>query len=309
MLKARRAILLAKTESSYSVDPTLAAASDSMLVRNVRIGTLQQELDERRPARPWFGIAGKAVAKSLRTISFDVELAGSGTAGTAPGFGPLLKACGMSETTVAVTSVTYAPISTGESSVYMKFYMDGKIYALAGCRGNVTFSFVRGRVPLMRFTFLGLYVIPADGAIVTPTLTIFKTPLAVNLANTPTTSFHSYAAKLSELELDVGNVVTHNNKPQREAIDFLDRMTKGRIKFEEELVATKDWYTIAKAGTTGALSVVHGTVAGNIATLGSTLTQIEQIEKDEEDNIAVEGLPFSCIPGSSGNDEFSLAFT
>ena len=42
-------------------------------------------------------------------VTFEVEMAGSGTAGTAPAFGPLLKACGNSETIVTDTSVTYAP--------------------------------------------------------------------------------------------------------------------------------------------------------------------------------------------------------
>ncbi|MCK7495178.1 MAG: hypothetical protein MZW92_31855 [Comamonadaceae bacterium] len=42
-------------------------------------------------------------------LTFDVEIKGSGAAGTAPELGVLLKGCGFGETVVAVTSVTYAP--------------------------------------------------------------------------------------------------------------------------------------------------------------------------------------------------------
>lgn len=309
MLKARRAILQAKNESSYSVDPTLTAADNSILARNLRVRTIQQELDERRPARPWFGSAGKAVSKTARVVSFDVEVAGSGAAGTAPGVGPLLKACGMSETVTPATSVAYTPISTGESSAYLKFFNDGKLYAAPGARGNVVVRFDRGRVPLFQFNFLSLYLIPADVAIPAPTLTLFQTPLAMNKDNTPTTSVHGTAVKMGALELDAGNVVFHNNKPQSEAILLLDRLTRGRVSFEEELVATKDWYSIVKAGTAGALSVVHGTAAGNIVTIGAPAIQLEDVDKAEEDMIAMENVPFNCRPGSSGSDEFSITFT
>jgi len=309
MLKARRAILQAKNESSYGVDPTLTAADNSILARNLRVKTMQQELDERRPARPWFGAAGKAIAKTARVISFDVELAGSGAAGTAPGFGPLLKACGCAETIVGATSAAYTPISTGESSVYLKFFNDGKLYAAPGARGNCIIAAPRGRVPLLQFNFLALYLIPADVAIPAPTLTAFQTPLAVNLANTPTSSLHGTAVKLGGLELDFGNMVFHNNKPQSEAIVLLDRMSRGRIGFEEETVATKDWYTAIRAGTTGALSIVHGTAAGNIVTIGAPNLQLEDVDKAEEDMIAMENVPFNLRPGASGSDEFSLTFT
>jgi hypothetical protein len=46
-------------------------------------------------------------------VEFDVDLVGSGTAGTAPAWGPLIQACAFAEVIVASTSVTYNPVSSG----------------------------------------------------------------------------------------------------------------------------------------------------------------------------------------------------
>lgn len=308
MLKAKRCVGQGKAEGTYSVDPTLTAADNSIIMRNVRLRTMQQALDERRISRPWFGGAGKAIAKTARMLSFDCELAGSGVAGTAPGWGPFMKACGASETIVPATSVTYAPVSTGESSVYIKWFMDGKMFALPGSRGSCSLRLQAGKIPLLSFNFIGLYLIPADVAIPAPTF-VSATPLAVNKVNTPTTALHGTAVKLSSLELDLGKQVLHNNKPQIEEVHILDHQAGGRISFEEELVAVKDWYTIVRAGTTGALSVIHGTAAGNIATLSAARLQLEGVDQAEEEMVSIENMPFNLQPGASGNDDWSIALT
>lgn len=309
MLKARRALLLAKNEATYALDPTLTGAANAILARDVKFKALGQDLDMRSPALPWFGDLGGAVVKGWHEISFDVEMAGAGAAGSAPGYGPLLKACGMSETLNGGVSAVYTPISTGESSAYLKFFVDGKCHIAAGCMGSVVMVLEKGKVPLLRFKYIGLYVIPADAALPSPTLTAFQTPLAVNLQNTTPATLHTYAAKFSLIEIDVGNICVHRNVPNSEAIRFVDRKTKGRVRFEEELVATKDWYTIARAGTTGAVAVTHGTVAGNKVALSVPNAQLEQIDADEEDQIAMETIPFNGRPGASGNDEYSITIT
>lgn len=306
MFKAKRCLITAKNEASYGVDPVPTGAANAILARNVRFKNLAQELEARRPALPWFGGRGKVVARSWHEVTFECEIAGAGAAGDVPGYGPLLKACAMSETINAATNVIYAPITTGESSVTIYFYIDGKLHKMVGAMGTVSLNFEKGKVPLYQFRFLGLYVLPADTAIVTPTLTTFQTPLAVNLANTTPATVHAFAAKFSKLMLDIGNVVTHRNVPNSEAIRFLDRDVKGSVSWEAELVATKDWYTIARAATLGALAVTHGTVAGNKVTVGAPNLQIEELDGGDEEGVAYESVPFNCRPGAAGGDEFSI---
>jgi len=58
-----------------------------------------------------FGSTGTIHAGPHQMVEFDIEMAGSGVVGTRPAYGDLFMACAMSETIVAVTSVTYAPAS------------------------------------------------------------------------------------------------------------------------------------------------------------------------------------------------------
>lgn len=312
MLKARIALLAAKTESSYGVDPTLTGDANAILAQNVRFSPLKQQHDERLPAMPWFGNKSKVVVAGWHEISFEVEIGGQGSAdlaaGTAPHWGCLHKACAMSETLNAATNAIYAPISSSETSVYLKFFINGKVHIAAGCMGNVVASFVKGKRPVWQYRFIGLYVIPADSAILTPTFTA-QTPLAMNNANTTPLTLYTYAAKVSQLTFDFGAKPIYRNVPNSEAIRIIDRKTVGSVKFESELVATKDWYTIMRAGTTGALAITHGTVAGNKVAIAAAAMQFETDDMDEEDGIMMESIPFNCAPSTAGNDEFSITCT
>jgi len=60
--------------------------------------------------------AGTSGGPRFAEIAFEVSIAGSGTAGTAPSWGPLLKACGFYESLVASTSATYGPRTANPST-------------------------------------------------------------------------------------------------------------------------------------------------------------------------------------------------
>src|SRR6185369_11360568 len=109
---------------------------------------------------------------------------------------------------------------------------------------------------------------PVDQAVPTPTLTGFKKPLAVNLANTSTMTLHTFAGKFSDLSIDLGNELRYRNLPNSEAVRFIDRETVGQCVLEDELIGTKDWPTIIKGETLGALAVTHGP-AGNRVTIAA----------------------------------------
>jgi hypothetical protein len=83
-----------------------------VLVSALEVQPLQLELKDRELILGYLGNTEMVVGQRLVSVSFDVEIAGSGTAGTAPKWSALMQACGFSETIVSVTSVTYAPISS-----------------------------------------------------------------------------------------------------------------------------------------------------------------------------------------------------
>ncbi|MGF7178436.1 hypothetical protein [Azospirillum doebereinerae] len=106
-LRSKNAALLAKIETTEGTDAAPVAGSDAVLVENLQISfnpTIVQtnevtgSLDSRGP------IAGGMTVQ----ITFDVLLKGSGTAGTAPEWGKLLKAAGWAEV-VTAAAVPVAP--------------------------------------------------------------------------------------------------------------------------------------------------------------------------------------------------------
>jgi hypothetical protein len=106
-LRARNGALTAKIESSEGTENAPSASTDAISIENPRIAfspNLIQTDEQTGSLDPEGPIVGGMPCQ----ISFDVLLKGSGAAGTAPEFGDLLKACGMSET-VTGTAVPSSP--------------------------------------------------------------------------------------------------------------------------------------------------------------------------------------------------------
>ena len=309
MLKAKLCAITAKNESPYATDATPTAASNAMLATDVDVSPLETETDKRSLVLPWYGHQGEFVGGQFARCRFSTELAGGGAAGTAPKWGPLAKACAMSETTNAGVSVVYAPISGSEVSASIYFYINGRLHKFLGSMGSAKIMLAAGKAPKIQWDFLGLYAIPTDTAMITPTLTGWTKPVPVNNANTSTLTLHSYAIKTRSLEVDVGVSNVYRNLPNSEAVRMIDREAKFSAVFEDELVATKDWWTIIKAATLGALAVTHGTVAGNIVAIAAASAQILRPKMSNENGIAMLGVDGGLVPSTAGNDEFSITVT
>lgn len=303
----RRLALLAKTEVSYGTDPVPTGMANAIQAIDAVLTPLVAQQISRDLLRPYLGHPGVLLTGEHAMVEFSVELAGSGTAGTAPAFGPLLLACGMSETIVAATSVTYAPVSSLYNAVTIYFNRDGVRHVLLGARGSWTLDLTVGRVPRLRFRFLGLIGTISDTALPAVTLTAWKRPAKVNKANT-TITLHGLALVTPGLTLDLGARVEPRMLVGEETIEIVDRQATGSVTPDAVLLATKNWMSIARGETTGALSAVHGTVAGNIATIAGPSVQIGPPTEQEAQGILTNTLPLILQP-DAGNDELSIAFT
>lgn len=97
----RKGSVLAKIESVYGTDPVPTGSANAILVRNINLSPIAAETVGRDVVRPYLGESDQLLANTRVELTFEVEIAGAGTAGTAPGYGPLLRACAMDETTLA----------------------------------------------------------------------------------------------------------------------------------------------------------------------------------------------------------------
>ena len=111
-------------------------------------------------------------------MNFKVELVPSGTAGTAPAWGPLLRACACAQVIVAGTSVTYNPISDNHESVTIHLWIGGTRYVLNGARGTCIFRLNAQGIPYMEFAFKGLFAVPSEVDAADPDLDQFREPAA-----------------------------------------------------------------------------------------------------------------------------------
>ena len=207
-LLLRKRLIAIETESTYGTDPTVSGA-DAVLVRDLSITPQSSDVVSRDLIRPYYGASQQLLANTRVECTFSVELAGSGTAGTAPAYGKALKACGLAETVVANTSVTYDPVSSSFSSVTIHYNIDGVRHKVTGCRGNVALSANVGEIPTLDFTFTGIYNAPDDTALLTPTYANQDDPLIFKNGNTSSFQLLSYAGALQSFSFDLGNATTY----------------------------------------------------------------------------------------------------
>lgn len=305
-LKFRKKVILAKIETTYGTDSSPTGADNAMLVGDVSITPFDSDTIERGTVQPFLGSRQQLHVATRVMLEFNVEIAGAGAAGDVPKYGPLLRACGLSETVTASTKVDYAPVSASEESVTVHFHQDGQKHALVGCRGTFTMTLNAKNIPVFRFRMMGLYVAPATAADPTPTLTGFQVPKHVSTVNTPTLSLHSFAGKISAFSMDHGNSVIHRELVNESSIQITDRRVSGSIAMEAPVLSTKNWFTIAKAETLGALALVHGTVAGNIVEIAAANVQIIEPNYTEEDAVVMVQMGLNFTPSGSGNNEYLL---
>lgn len=305
-MKWRKKALLAKIETTYGTDPTPTGAANAMLVSNLEIVPFDADTLSRDTIQPHLGARAMLHTGVRVRLTFDVEMAGAGAAGTAPPYGPLLRATGCNETINAGVSVVYGLVSENEESVTCYFHLDGSLHKVLGARGDVTKVVNALGIPVFRFAFMGLYVAPSATADPTLTLTAFQQPLFASDTNTPTFTLDAFAGKLAELTINGGRTVTYRHLVGEESVQITDRQMSGQILIEAPVLGTKDFFALAKAETQVALQVVHGTTAGNIVQLDCPKVQLMQPTYQERDGIAMLAMGLNIVPTAAGNDEMTI---
>lgn len=305
-LKAKRKVIYTKVEATYGTDAAPVAGTDAIVAHNVSLTPIELAYEERDPAMPFFGNQGLVKAGEMTRMEYDVEIAGAGAVDSVARYGPCLRGCAFSQTITATTGpVTYAPITTGEESVTKWFFWDQVKHVMLGARGNAEFRFSEGRRPMIHFSWVGLYGGISDAALPAPTLTGVQTPLTVTKAGLPTLTLHGFAAGLRELVINQGNAMEYHNRPNQELIHFTDRKARGSATIVLPTVTEKDFFTIIRNGTLGAIALVHGTTAGNKALIDAANVQITNPRYSEANGTVFVQVGLEIRPSASGNDEFT----
>jgi len=307
-LLARKTAILAKIETTYGTDSIPTGAANAVLVSNLNLSSpMATDYAARDLVRPYFGNSENLPNDFFTTVEFEVEMAGSGVAGTAPAYAPLLRACGFAETINAGVSAVYGLISSSIPSLTIYFNVDGVLHALTGARGTVTTSLTVKQIPKFRFTFMGLYQEVIDSALPSATYSAYRKPLTVSKVNTQSFSLHGFSPCMSSLELSLNNEMVNRaliNCVKETMIT--DRKPTGSVTIEAPTVAEKDYWDIVASAATGALSIVHGIGAGNIVQISAPMTQLTTPQYNVEDGIQMLQMALIPVPSTSGNDEIVI---
>lgn len=308
-IKWKNKLLLAKIEGAYGVDPVPTGPANAILATNIVLSPMEGEDVSRDLEFPYLS-AQAMIPTGLRVrVQFRIELVPSGTAGTAPAWGPLLRACGIAETVVALTSVTYNPISIAMESATLWIWHGNTKQVISGWRGNATLRVTAQGIAYIEFDGIGLFAEPAEAAQLVPTYTAFKKPLIATKANTPTFSINAVNMVLREFQLQLNNQVEPRLLIGSEEIVIVDRAELMSARVEAVPVTTFNPYALAKAQTGVAVSLVHGTVAGSIATFSASAAQVKRLSGFENAQ-NIKEWPLELIPlPTNGNDQWSLALT
>ena len=313
MALTRKKFLIAKEESSYGTDPTPVGGSNAIQVTNLDVTPIESDNVQAAAFQGFLGNSSRAtlVANKRVSVTFDVELAGSGSAGTAPAFGPLLKSCGLSETTVSDTSVTYAPVSSSFDSATIYCFYDGTRHKITGARGSVSFNFTAGQFAVASFNFIGIYNAP-DGTALSGTFTVANQAAALEVNDTNLTTatfFGETSQRIESFDLALNNELIYKETASSKEVLITNRAVGGTAVIEAPAIGTTDYFADAVGVSTASSSLVLGATAGNIMTLTAAQTDVTGVSYGDTNGVVSLSMPYLALPTTAGNNELSLAFT
>jgi hypothetical protein len=314
----RKTAILSKIEAVYGTDAVPTGSSNALLVSNCTVNPLNANNVKRDLVRPYFGGSEELVGTAFKEVSFDVELVGSGTAGTAPAWGPLLRAAGMAETVTAATRVDYLPLTDSPESATIYYYLDGLLYSLLGARGTFTCKLDVGGRPLLSFKFTGIDGGETASANPTVDLTSWKTPRVVTSANSGSVTIGATHSAIGApeltggtaytsqgLELDIGNTVSFIPLLGNESVDITDRETTGKLTLDLSAADEVTFMGDVRGATLQSVGLVHGVTAGLKVLVFAPSVQFINPSKQDVSGRAMSAFDLRALP-VAGNDELRI---
>lgn len=219
-----------------------------------------------------------------------VYATGFGDAGTAALYDVLLRMCGFARTDDPGVSNTYDQADSGHESGSLWTFDDdvGLKQLLTGVRGSVSFGLEAEGLPMWNFeNLIGTYARPVAGArpgAIDWSAFEDRPVLPATLVNTPTLTLDGYAIATQVFNVDWALDVQRINVPNLRSTRLPDKKPTGNFTFFAPPIGTKDFWTKLEShvGVNKlALSLVHGTVAGDIVEIAAAEYQIDDINESE----------------------------
>ena len=306
----RKKVIFIAEEATYGVDAGPAGApANAIQTKNLSITPLEGDELQRQLDTGALGALPTLLAGVHALVEFDVDMAGSGAAGTAPAYGTLFLGCGFAETVNSGVSVDYDPVSSGFSSLSIYTYIDNNLHVLLGARGSVGVKGDMKSFADWHFKFMGLFVPVQEQNIPARDYSAYQTPVPTSAATVlPCTDSSSLAA--SAFSLDLNAELVHHETTAGEEILLTDRKVSGSFTMEAPDIGAGEWdvWSRARDKQTGPLLYAHGASAGNIVEISAPALEVGKVSYADKNGIAMVQVPFVLLPTGNGDDEIKITF-
>lgn len=306
MVDATR-VLFFKKEVTYGTDAAPTGAANAALTRNFSAKPVVVDRLARNLDRPVRGRTKDGPSNERQTFGYELEVAGSGAAGTAPAWMEHLEACGMAAPVItAGTSAVqrFAAIGTALSSGTGYHWHGNQKRVGLGARGTFGWDFTAGAYPFFKIDMTAM--LPAANAIVDAapgvvSLDQWHDPVEINTANTDFL-LGGYAANLRSFTGDVNADVKLRNLVGANYVNRGNHGITGRIVCEAPLIASRNYFQTLRTGDEIPMQLDHGIAAGNTVGLAGAHLQITDIDLQEEDDVLMLAIGYGMNVGATNDD-------
>lgn len=312
------ATIIAKIGTTYGTDAVPTGAANAMLASDISFGPFEATMVERNNMRAFLGGNQKLVGTKFKKLDYSIELVGSGTVAVAPAWGPLLRACGFSETLTATVRVDYVPVNSAFEWVDQYYEADGVFHKLLGCRGTASLDFSSGNIPKLKLQFKGIDGGIVAGGIAGVDYTAWQTPQVATNTNTQVlkrgaTHATGTAPALvggtslpySKFMLDMGIDAPFIPLIGQETVEIMKRGITGDVEIDQSAAEEVAMQADLNASTLSSLGLIHGTVANRRVMVFAPGAQFENYNYSDLNGKLMQGykLGFPATgTGAAGNE-------
>jgi hypothetical protein len=327
VMLTRKALILAKTETTEGTDASPVAGSDALLVSNP-VPSINAEEISRDIIVSHLSPLGSVPGIRSAQITFTTELRGLG-AGTLPTASaplredPLWQACGFAAS-YATSSAVYAPDSNpaGVTTCTIYAYLDGILQVMKGCRGNVEIVAEAGNYGRLNWTMQGVFDAlsssTAAGDIRDAAIPGSPSFQAFSLKPPPVLSASLTVHGVSTLVAQAININMNNDIQQRVDMSaangiasfvLVNRNPQGTLNPEAFTRNALDvWYKWQESAE-AAVQFIAGTASGNRVTVDAPATQFGSPTWGDRNGIRTYELPLRYnASADAGDDEITATW-
>ncbi|MDT7533731.1 hypothetical protein OVY48_09875 [Sphingobium sp. SA2] len=311
-IKWRSKLILVKAEplNAYGVDAAPTGAVNAMLLTNVQFQPMEGQEVSRNLELPYMGAQESLPVGLYCVLTGDFELVGSGAAGTAPAWSPLIRSCGVAEVITPGETVEYTPITEDHESVTAYFQIGVNRYVMLGARSTAQFSINAMGIPVCRITMTGLFTIPSVQARPTVNLTAWQKPQVASKATTPVFTIDAMPLTGRDFQLTLGCEVQPRMLFNQERVLIVDRAETISLTVEAVPLTTYNPITAAGSPTVEAprvpIEVEHGTIVGRKVRIEAQ-SCVQQRFAGSQENQKIEEWPLTFMPLQvGGNDQWKI---